>query len=143
MENEMRKEEIRNLNIVCTLLSAFWTSYQIFKKEGGGDGAWQDPNFLRRVAGKTRGDLLQGGDNFYIKNKLNSEYSMTKKLIKLKKMFFSVITENSNYEIWAKYLVTFKDKIGLRMRNFNIFGVHWKIWFLGRSWKTSIEGGIA
>ena len=34
------------------------------------------------------------------------------------------------------------------MKNFNIFGVHLKIWFLwrgggGRSWKTGIEGGIA
>ena len=88
MENEMRKDETGNLNIVCTLLSAFWTSYQIFKKEGGGGGAWQDPNCFRRVAGKTRGDLFQGGGNFYIKNKLKSEYSMTKKLIKSKKMLF-------------------------------------------------------
>ena len=30
----------------------------------------------------------------------------------------------------------------LRMKNFNIFGVHWKIWFLGEgSRKISIGGG--
>ena len=36
----------------------------------------------------------------------------------------------------------------LRMKNFNILGVHWKIWLLkrgggggGGSWKTNIEGG--
>ena len=37
--------------------------------------------------------------------------------------------------------------MGLRMENFNIFGVHWKIGFLGGgegggSWKTNIEGGL-
>ena len=32
----------------------------------------------------------------------------------------------------------------MRMKNFNILGVHWKIQLLGRgSQKTSIEGGIA
>ena len=31
--------------------------------------------------------------------------------------------------------------MGLRMKNLNIFGVHWKIWFLGSSRKTNIEGG--
>ena len=31
--------------------------------------------------------------------------------------------------------------MGLRMKNFNILGVHWKIWLLGRSsQKTDIEG---
>ena len=46
-------------------------------------------------------------------------------------MFFYVITKNSNCEILSKNLVTFlKDKIGLRMENYNIFGVHWKIQFL-------------
>ena len=30
------------------------------------------------------------------------------------------------------------------MKNFNIFGVHWKIRLLeGGSWKTIIKGGIA
>ena len=38
-------------------------------------------------------------------------------------MFFSVVTKNSNWEILTKNLVTFlKDKMGLRMKNLNIFG---------------------
>ena len=41
-------------------------------------------------------------------------------------MFFSVITKNSVWEILTKNLVTFKDKIRLRIKNFNIFRVHWK-----------------
>ena len=34
--------------------------------------------------------------------------------------------------------------MGLRMKNYNIFGVHWKIRLLGRggSQKTIIEGGL-
>ena len=33
--------------------------------------------------------------------------------------------------------------MGLRMKNFNILGVHWKIWLLrGSSWKTNIERGL-
>ena len=47
-------------------------------------------------------------------------------------MFFSVITKNLNWEILTKNLVTFlKDGVGLRMKNFNIMGVYWKIRFLG------------
>ena len=38
-------------------------------------------------------------------------------------MSFSVITKNSNWEISTKNLVL-KDKMGLRMKNFNIFRVH-------------------
>ena len=49
--------------------------------------------------------------SFYIKNKLNSE------------IFYQ--TGNS-----AKNLVTFKIWMGLRTKNFNIMGVHWKIQFL-------------
>ena len=44
-------------------------------------------------------------------------------------MFSSVITKNSNCEIFTKNLVTFKEKMGLRMKDFNIFGVYWKMWF--------------
>ena len=39
-------------------------------------------------------------------------------------MFFSVITKNSNWEIFTKNLVTFKEKMGLRTKDFNIFGVY-------------------
>ena len=60
-------------------------------------------------------------------------------------MFFYVITKNSNCEILSKNLVTFlKDKIGLRMENYNIFGVHWKIQFLERGLsKNQYRGRIA
>ena len=36
-------------------------------------------------------------------------------------MFFSVITKYLNWENFTKNLVT------LRMKNYNIMGVHWKI----------------
>ena len=32
--------------------------------------------------------------------------------------------------------------MGLMIKNFDVFGVHWKIWFLGGYWKTNIEGGL-
>ena len=41
-------------------------------------------------------------------------------------MFFSLITKNSNWEILTKNLVTFKRQDGIK-----VFGVHWKIWYLG------------
>ena len=54
-------------------------------------------------------------------------------------MFFSVITKNLNWEILSKNLVTLKNGIGLRMKYYNIMGVHWKIRFLGGvSGKVSI-----
>ena len=48
---------------------------------------------------------------------------MTKKVYKQKYLRI-VITKNSNLEILAWNLVTFKSKMGLRMKNFNILGVH-------------------
>ena len=59
---------------------------------------------------------------------------MTKKVDK--NMFFSLITN---------FLLLLKDKMGLRMKNFNIFGVHWKIRFLwGMVFTKNIgRGGIA
>ena len=33
-------------------------------------------------------------------------------------MFYSLITKNLNWEILSKNLVTFKDEMGLRMKNF-------------------------
>ena len=58
-------------------------------------------------------------------------------------MVFSVITKNSSLENWTKNLV--KDKMALRMKNFNILEVHWKIRFLrgGGSRKINIYWGIA
>ena len=46
-----------------------------------------------------------------------------------------------------KNLVNLKDKMGLKMKIFNIFWVHWKIQFLGEEGgggclqKTNVEGG--
>ena len=47
---------------------------------------------------------------------------MTKKVFKQK--YLSLITKNINWEILTKNLVTFKDGMGLRMKNFNIMLVH-------------------
>ena len=43
-------------------------------------------------------------------------------------MFFSIITKKLNWENLTK---NEEDGIGLRMKNFNIMGVHWKIRCLG------------
>ena len=42
-------------------------------------------------------------------------------------------------------LILLKDKMVLRMKNFNIFEVNWKIWLLGRGGVTKNRyiGGIA
>ena len=58
------------------------------------------------------------------------KYLMMKKVYK----FFSVITKNSNWEILPKNLVE-------KMKNFNIFGVHWKIQLLGGFTKNQYRGG--
>ena len=66
-----------------------------------------------------------GNCNFHIKNKSQSEIFNDKKSLQAK-IFFSVVTKNSNWDILTKNLVTFKRKrkIVLSMKNFNIFGVH-------------------
>ena len=59
-----------------------------------------------------------------------------------KQKYFSVITKNSNWEGLTQNLVTLKNKMALRMKNFNILDIHWKIRLLvGCSRKTNIEGG--
>ena len=46
-------------------------------------------------------------------------------------------------KFYLKILQLLKDKKVLRMKIFNIFGVHWKIRLLeGDSQKTNIEGGL-
>ena len=45
-------------------------------------------------------------------------------------MLCSAIAKNWNWGILTKNLVAFKNKMGFRMENFNIFGVQGKIWFL-------------
>ena len=52
------------------------------------------------------------------------------------KIFFSAITKNSNWDILAKNLVTFKRQDGVKDEN--LFGVGWR----GGSQKTNIEGGL-
>ena len=80
---------------------------------------------FRGVAGKEGMTLIRQGLQFSHKNKLKSEIFNDSKDIKYSsKTFFFVITKNSNWEILPKNLVTFKDKMVLRMKNFNIFGVH-------------------
>ena len=42
-------------------------------------------------------------------------------------MFFCVITKNLNWEVLTVNLVTFKNGMELRMKNFIFMGVRWKI----------------
>ena len=53
-----------------------------------------------------RGWPFSGGCSFYMKNKLKSELFNRKKIYK--KMFFSFMTKNFNWEISTKNFVTFK-----------------------------------
>ena len=54
-------------------------------------------------------------------------------------MFFSNIIKNLILEISIRIQLLLKDGMGLRMKNFNVMGVHWKIRFLGPgAWKTNI-----
>ena len=90
--------------------------------EGGGAGAGGEPptKFSKRGGvGELTGSQLweggcwkrgggrEGGCNFYKKNKLKSEILNDKKSLQTK-VFFSVITKNSNWENLTKNLVTFK-----------------------------------
>ena len=68
-------------------------------------GGLKGPQLLEGVAGKEGGDLFQGVQLSH--NKLNSEIFNDKKSL-LAKIFFFVITKNSNWEILPKNLVTFK-----------------------------------
>ena len=68
------------------------------------------------------GDFFQGGCNCHIKNKLKSEIFNDKSL--QAKIFFSVITKNSNWEMLPKNLLALKHKMELRKKNFNILGFH-------------------
>ena len=50
------------------------------------------------------------------------------------------MTRNLNWKISAKNLVTLKKGMGLRMENFDIMGVHWKIQFLEGCMKNQYIG---
>ena len=105
-----------------------------------GGGLERTSTFRERLLGK-RGVTFFRGVQFSDKNKLKSDIFNDKKSL-LAKIFFSVITKNSNWEILPKNLVL-KDKMVLRMKIFNILDVHWKIGLLagGGSRKINIEGG--
>ena len=74
---------------------------------GVGGAGLTRPQVLEGGCWERRGDFFQGGCNFYIKNKLKSEIFNDKRSLKTK-MFHSVITKNSNWEIFTKNLVIFK-----------------------------------
>ena len=67
------------------------------------------------VGWKEGHDLFEegGGCNFCVKNKLKSEIFNDKKCL-WTKIFFLVITKNSNWKILTKNLVTFKSKNGFK-----------------------------
>ena len=75
---------------------------------------------LEEVAGKEGVTFFRGNCNCHIKDKLKSEIFNDKKSLE-EKTLFSDITKNS---MLFKNLVTFKRQEVLRMKNFNILGVH-------------------
>ena len=75
---------------------------------------------LEEVAGKEGVIFFRGNCNCHIKDKLKSEIFNDKKSLE-EKTLFSDITKNS---MLFKNLVTFKRQEVLRMKNFNILGVH-------------------
>ena len=87
--------------IVCTPLPFLkgrggggWASNQIFKKRG----LDKISTFREELLGKRRVTFFKGDCNFHIKNKLKSEIFNDKKCLSAK-IFFSIITQNSNWEI--------------------------------------------
>ena len=89
-------------------------------------GPWQDLNFESGVAGKEGGNFFQGELQFYKKNYLKSEIFNDKKSL-WTKIFFSVITKNSDWEILTKNLVTFKREDRVKDEN---------LWYFGRPLKN-------
>ena len=76
-------------------------------KGGGGGGGLTGPQLLEGGCWERGGDFFGGDFNFHTKNKLKSEIFNDKKGLQ-PKIFFSVITKNSNWDILPKNLVTFK-----------------------------------
>ena len=82
----------------------------------GGGGLASSTIFRKGGLDRTetfRGDFFQGGCNFHIKNKLKSEIFNDRKSL-LAKIFSSVKTKDSNWEILPKNLVTFKREDGIK-----------------------------
>ena len=94
--------------------------------------------FLEGVAGKEWATFLR--KSFYIKNKLKSKY-LTKII---SKNVFSVITNNLNFDILIKTLVTFKRWDGVKYKKHWYYEKIWKTCFLGegRSQKNNILGEL-
>ena len=79
-----------------------------FQKGGRKGGGLERPQLLEGGCWERVGDFFKGGRcNFHIKNKLKSEIFNEKKSL-YAKIFFSVITKNSNWKVLLKNLVTFK-----------------------------------
>ena len=67
---------------------------------------------------------------------------MTKKVDQQKKFSLSQLRIQIG-KFYLRIQLLLKDKMVLRMKNFNIFGVHWKIRLLGGVLKNQYVGGIA
>ena len=127
----MHSKLLNNHSVHRTLSSGEaggWKSNQIFEKEGGLTG----PQLLEGVCWKRGGDLFGrggGGLQFSHKNKLKSEIFYGKKSL-WAKIFFSVITMNSKWEISNKNLVTFKRWDCVKDKIFLVFteNSHFKEW---------------
>ena len=74
----------------------------------------QPPFSIDGVAEKKGGLFFQGGSSFFIKNKLKSEIFNDQKSLLTKIILFSLITQNLNWEILTKNLITFKRWHGVK-----------------------------
>ena len=87
--------------------------------------------------------FFSGGCNFHTKNKLKSEIFNERKSLSAK-IFFSVITKNSNWEILNKNLVTFKRKDSVMDEKPQYFGSSLKnptFWGRGKFTGNQYRGG--
>ena len=76
-------------------------------QKGGGKGDLTGPLFLKGGCWERGANFFQAGCNFLTKNELKSELFNEKKSL-YTRMLCSVVTKNSNWEIFAKNLVTFE-----------------------------------
>ena len=99
------------------------------------------PQLLEGDCWERGGDFFSGGGVQLSHNKLKPQIFNDKKSL-WAKIFFFVITNNSNWEVLPKTLVTFKRQDGIVDEK--LLGVHWKIQLLGEwgSRKTNKEGGL-
>ena len=86
------------------------TSYQIFKKRGGGE--LTGPQFLEGGSWE-----IESCSFLHKKTNQNLKYLMTKKSL-LTKMFFYVITKNLKWDILTKNFLPFKRWDGVKDKKF-------------------------